>query len=360
MIENAKEILELLNKNNYKAYIVGGYVRDMLLGVRSYDIDIVTSATPKELTKLFNNLIIFEEYGAVKLNYKGNIFDITTFRKDIKYGESRKNVKIEYTNLLEEDIKRRDFTINTLYMDKDENIIDLYNAKEDIYNKIIKVNGNITKLIEDPLRILRAIRYASKLNFKLEDKLYNEIKNNKEILLDLSFYRKKEELDKIFSNNNIIKAINLINDLGLSKCLEIDLSNKVVYTYETVGIWAQIGFSDKYPFTKLEKSNIDSIRKVLKEKIIDNYTIYKYGSYICEIAAEILNIDKKTIDQIHNNLVIFSKNDIDISFNEIKEIIRSDNIDDINNIFNQIEEKIVYNKLNNKKEDIINYVKEVI
>ena len=179
MLDNAKEILELLNEKGYKAYIVGGYVRDRIIGLDSYDIDIATNATPKLLNELFNEIIIFEDYGAIKLNYKGNIYDITTFRKDLQYGINRKDVKIEYTDLLEEDIKRRDFTINSLYMDKDENIIDLFNAKEDISNRIIKVNGNIKKkLIEDPLRILRAIRYSVKLDFEIESELYDEIKNN--------------------------------------------------------------------------------------------------------------------------------------------------------------------------------------
>ena len=361
MLNDAKEILEFLNKNNYQAYIVGGFVRDKLLGIESFDIDITTDATPKEIKELFDNIVIFDEYGAVKLNYKNNIYDVTTLRKDIEYGINRKDLKIEYTSNIEDDIKRRDFTINSLYMDKDENIIDLYNGIDDINNKIIKVKGNISKKIkEDPIRILRALRYSIKLDFTIENNLYNEIKNNINLLSNLSFYRKKEELDKIFMINKISKINELFYNLNISKSLEIELSDKIVYTTQTIGIWAQIVFSDNYPFTKLEKQTINNIRSIINDNKIDNYTVYKYGSYASEIAGEILNIDKKSIDEIHNNLAIYDQKDIMISFNEISHIICNDDVNLIKEIISKLEEEIVYGRLNNTKEDIINYIREVI
>ena len=104
MFENAIEVLKLIEKKGFKAYIVGGYVRDIYLSNTSTDIDICTSAKPKDLVKIFKKKVIIDEkYGSVKLEYKNSCFDITTFRKDIKYKDNRRPSEIEYVDLLEED-----------------------------------------------------------------------------------------------------------------------------------------------------------------------------------------------------------------------------------------------------------------
>ena len=129
MFDKAIEVLKLIEKKGFKAYIVGGYVRDIYLSLNASDIDIATSATPKDLVKIFGkNVIIDEKYGSTKLNYKNFCFDITTFRRDIKYKDNRKPTEIEYVDTIGEDITRRDFTINTLYMDKEGNIIDVFDV----------------------------------------------------------------------------------------------------------------------------------------------------------------------------------------------------------------------------------------
>ena len=168
MFDKAIEVLKIIEKKGFKAYIVGGYVRDIYLSLNASDIDIATSATPKDLVKIFKkNIIIDEKYGSTKLKYKNTCFDITTFRRDIKYKDNRKPTEIEYVDTIGEDLNRRDFTINTMCMDKDGNIIDVLNAKKDINNKIIKCVGNANeKLSEDALRILRAVRFATILNFE--------------------------------------------------------------------------------------------------------------------------------------------------------------------------------------------------
>lgn len=254
MNDEVKEILEILNNNGYEAYIVGGYVRDYLLNIKSNDYDICTNARPNDLINLFN--IIDNNYGSVKINYNNNIYEITTYRRDINYINNRKPEKIEFVDTLEEDLHRRDFTINTICMDKDNNIIDLLNGKIEIKNRIIKVVGDTDKKIsEDALRILRAVRFATTLNFKLDNELYNTIKKYNYLVKKLSYYRKRQELDKIFTSNNIDYGIKLLKELELDKCLEINLNiNKT----DLLGIWAQIN-NMNYPFTKKEL------------KIINNY-----------------------------------------------------------------------------------------
>lgn len=356
MFENAIKILNILNNKGYESYIVGGYVRDKILNIESNDIDICTSATPSELQIIFPKLIMHEKYGAVKIEYNNCFFDITSFRID---EEDNNNLKIKYASDINIDVKRRDFTINSLYMDKDSNIIDLINAKQDFNNKIIRTIGNCDeRIIEDPLRILRAIRYSIKLNFKLDNKLYNSIKKNKDLLKKISFTRKKEELDKIFSMKDLIKFFKLIDELNLSEVLSIYNYKNVVYCSNYLGIWSQIDYSSNYNFTKKESIVINNCKNILNEKINDFNTIYKYGIENCLIVAEILKINKKEIMSMYEKLPIHSIKDINITFEEIKEINNSLSNEEVGSLIKIIEEKILNNKLPNDNTILKEYIKE--
>ena len=362
MFENAIEILKHIEKKGFKAYIVGGYVRDIYLSKTSTDIDIRTSAKPKDLIKIFKkNIIIDENYGSVKLEYKNSCFDITTFRKDIKYKDNRRPSEIEYIDSLEEDLKRRDFIINTMCMDSKGNIIDIYNAKKDISQKIIRTIGDASKNIgEDSLRILRAIRFACNLNFSLDKDLEKAIKKNLKNLGNLSFHRKKEELNKIFRSNNYEYGIKLLNKLKIDKYIEISKLHKLKKTSDVLGMWAQIDYSNNYPFSKLEKETIKSIREILLYGKIDNYVLYKYGNYIPLTAGEIMGIDKKDILESYDNLPIYSKDDIKINIIELSNELNIPLNKYTKDLYLDIENRIVNNELNNNKEDIIKYAKRVV
>ena len=253
---DVKKILNILNNKGFKTYIVGGYVRDYLLNNKSNDYDICTSARPNDLMNIFD--VIDNNHGSVKIKYNNKIYEITTFRKDINYINHRKPEKIEYVNTLKEDLQRRDFTINTICMDEFNNIIDLLDGKKDLQNKIIRVVGDTDKKIqEDALRILRAVRFATILNFKLDNQLYNSIKKYGYLVNNLSYYRKRQELDKIFTSNNIDYGIKLLKELELDKYLEISLDFKIT---NLLGIWAQIN-NINYPFTREEKKIINNYQK---------------------------------------------------------------------------------------------------
>lgn len=216
MYEEALKILKKFNYYNYEAYIVGGYPRDKYLNIESNDIDITTNATPQEIKKIFQNVIDkYEKYGniiIVENNYK---YQVTTFRKD-KYLDDRKNVKIKYVNTLKEDLYRRDFIINTLCINKDGNYVDLLNAKTDIDKKIIRLIKK-DSMKEDPLRILRAIRFATVLNFKIDIKLEEEIVKYGYLISKLSEYRKQEEINKIINSENKEYGLNLIKKYKIDK-----------------------------------------------------------------------------------------------------------------------------------------------
>ena len=178
MYDACIKVLEKLESFGYKAYIIGGYPRDLYLKRSSSDIDICTDATPKEVMNIFDEVVTTNfEYGSIVILFEKIRFEITTFREEEGYIHNRKPRKVNYTLNLEDDIKRRDFTINTLCIDKDGNQIDLLNAKSDLDNKIIRMVGNPKiKLKEDALRILRAIRFATILDFELEPVLKAYIK----------------------------------------------------------------------------------------------------------------------------------------------------------------------------------------
>lgn len=360
MFENAIEVIKLIEKKGFRAYIVGGYVRDIYLSITSKDIDICTNAKPKDLIKIFKrNIIIDENYGSVKLEYKKSHFDITTFRKDIKYKDNRRPSEIEYVDDLKDDLLRRDFTINTMCMDSDGNIIDMLNAKKDIVDKVIKAIGDSNKKIqEDSLRILRAIRFATTLNFKIDKDLEKAIKKNIKTLNNLSFHRKKSELNLIFKSNNYQYGIDLLNKYKLTKELEISKLDNVIKTSDVLGMWAQIEYSDNYPFSKLESETIRQIRELLLYGKIDKYALYKYGNYVTLTVSEILGIDKKEVLKMYDSLKIYSKDDININVIEISNLLNVEPSQKIKDIINEIEYKILNDELKNNKKELEKYVIE--
>ena len=350
-----KNILKKIESEGYEAYIVGGFVRDRLLKRNTYDVDICTNALPKDLCILFPDNSNSNTYGGFNLKIGKYNIDITTFRKELSY-DKRKPVEVVYINNLEEDILRRDFTINTVCMDKSEKIIDLVNGLEDIRCKRIKMIDNIEKrLKDDPLRILRAIRFASILDFELDSNLYNIIKENINLVSTLSQIRIKEELNKILLNKNFLKGLTLLNNLGILNILEISYE-KVCYVNDLCGMWAQLNFAKNYAFTKQELTNIINIRQIINEGIIDNHTLYKYGLYNSLVAAEVLNIDKKKVHKLMNKLPIKAIKDLDISGEEIISTLNISPSKEITIIKNEMIDLILDNKLINKNSELKKFI----
>lgn len=352
MYKTALEILKLLNKNNFEAYIIGGYPRDLYLGNKNNDIDICTNAKYKDLKKIFKD-ITDNKYGSYRLKYKNQEYEITTFRKEMKYINNRFPKKVIYAKTLKQDLKRRDFIINTLCIDASGNYVDIKNAKEDLDNKIIRLIGLKTKIKEDSLRILRAIRFATILDFKLDRKLDIAINKYKVFLERLSFDRKKQELEKIFRDKNAEYGIRLIKEYNLESYLKINLDN-LILTDNINGIWAQILIDDSYNFTKDEYKQINKIIK-LKDKEFDLYDLYKYGPEILEVVCEIKK-EKKDMKKLYDGLQIKDRDEIDINFFEICDIVEVTN-KTITVIYKDIEKQIVYNNLKNEKSEIEKYIK---
>lgn len=352
MEKNINKILETLENEGYQAYLVGGYVRDYLLGVTSFDVDIATDALPKDIHRIFNSSK--NNYGSVNIKVDKLNVDITTFRKDLNY-VNRRPSKVVYINNLKDDLERRDFTINAICMNKNGKIIDLLNGCKDLDRRTIKMIGSIdVKLKEDPLRIMRAIRFACILDFKIEDELYEKIKEYSYLVGDLSKERIKNELDKILISKNYKYGLELMKDTKISEVLEINYDD-INYVDDLLGMWAQVKVLN-IPFTNVEKGNIIKITEVLDFGKIDNEILYKYGLYISRVAGKILNIKTTKISKMYNKLPIKSREDIDITSKEISSIVGVGEV--IGETYKIIEKEILNYRLKNKKSEILKYLEK--
>jgi tRNA nucleotidyltransferase (CCA-adding enzyme) len=360
MLDVALKLLNEITSHNYKAYIVGGFVRDHLMGIESNDVDITTNATPKQIKEIFEDSCLpNEDYGSVTVIKKGIRFEITTFRMESEYINNRKPSEIKYIDDLYQDLVRRDFIINTLCIDSEGNIIDYLGGREDINNKIIRTVGDAsTKFNEDCLRILRAVRFATILDFNLSDDIVSAIKENKYLLKNLSYYRKKSELDKIFTSSNHKNGIKLLIDLGLDEDLELPNLSKILETDTTslIGIWSLLNVTDKYPFNKNELDLIDNINKVLALNNLDPMALYNYGLYVNSVAGEIKGNNIKNITESYNSLVIKSRNEINITSSDIMNILDKGPGKYIKDIYENLEREILYRRLDNSYECLSQYI----
>ncbi len=360
MLETALKLIKKIEDQGFVAYIVGGFVRDYLLGITSHDIDICTNARPSDIRNIFQDACLPNEaYGSTTVLIKNIHFEITTFRKEITYINNRKPIEFEYIDDLLEDLKRRDFCINTLCMDKNGNIIDLLNGKEDLEKKEINTVGDsYTKFVEDSLRILRAVRFATSLNFSLSSDVKESIKETKQYVLKLSYSRKKEELNKIFTSVHVKYGVKLLLELGLDQQLKLFRLKEITYFEDLIGIWAQLEVDDIYPFTKNEKELMNQIRTVLKLDNLDSLVLYQYGLYVNSIAAGIKGINKKLVTKKYNELSMKSKNEMKITGLDIMKLLHTKPGKYLKEILKDLEEKIITNQLSNEVEALKQYVLE--
>jgi poly(A) polymerase len=209
---HAREIIHRLRESGHEAYFVGGCVRDFILNQTSSDYDIVTSARPEEVMKLFPRTVaIGAKFGVVAVIIDNHPFEVATFRSDDVYEDGRHPSRIHYSTA-REDVFRRDFTINGLLMDPDTgDIIDYVNGRFDIDNKIVRTIGNPEKRFrEDYLRLLRAVRFAANLHFDLEPATQDAVKREASNIRHISVERIREELNKILTRGGARRGFELM------------------------------------------------------------------------------------------------------------------------------------------------------
>lgn len=217
MPEDAKRIIDKLIENGYEAYIVGGCVRDVILGKTPDDWDITTNATPEITKSLFRRTIDTGiEHGTVTIMCGKEGYEVTTYRVDGKYEDHRRPSEVTFTVNLEEDLKRRDFTINAMAYNEVEGLIDIYGGMKDLEAGIIRCVGNPEdRFDEDALRILRAVRFSAQLGFDIEENTKRAIVAKAEFLKDISAERIQVELTKLLVSRHPEKLIDAY-DMGIT------------------------------------------------------------------------------------------------------------------------------------------------
>lgn len=211
ILNKCRFIFEILESYGFECYAVGGCVRDILLNIEPHDIDIATNATPDEILDCFKEYRTFElgkKFGTISVMNNGEIFEITTYRIDGKYNDSRHPDKVDFSRNLKDDLSRRDFTVNAMAMDKNGNLIDLYGGKEDLNNKLIRAVGNAEeRFTEDALRIFRALRFSCKLGFNIEEKTSLAAKKLSNTLKNVHPQRLRDELTALLLTDSAAEVI---------------------------------------------------------------------------------------------------------------------------------------------------------
>ena len=214
---DVNELIHTLQNNGNSAYIVGGCVRDSILGRTPHDWDICTSATPSEMLEIFKDKKIIEtglQHGTVTVVVNGEPYEITTYRIDGIYSDNRRPDTVTFTDKLVEDLRRRDFTINAMAYNDEEGLIDPFNGMEDIkYKKISCVGRAEDRFGEDALRILRAIRFAAQLEFTIMPGTDREIHKQYKNLENISIERINSEFCKIASSDDFCVELLLYKDV---------------------------------------------------------------------------------------------------------------------------------------------------
>ncbi|KKQ52488.1 MAG: tRNA adenylyl-/cytidylyl-transferase [Candidatus Woesebacteria bacterium GW2011_GWB1_39_10b] len=232
------EIIRVFENAGFEIYIVGGAVRDILMGKTVYDWDFTTNATPDEMLKLFPDAFYDNVFGTIGIQNETESerpYEITTFRTEYGYTDSRRPDKVEWGKSLEEDLKRRDFTINAMALKVTSNkakvtrnknnlslitcyisLIDLFNGQDDLKNKLIRAVGNADeRFSEDALRMMRAVRIAAELSFIIEEKTFDAIKLNATLIHKIARERIRDEIFKILASPHPSEGIILFRNCGL-------------------------------------------------------------------------------------------------------------------------------------------------
>jgi len=216
-----EKVLEIFEKEGFEIYIVGGAVRDLITKRPVDDWDFTTNATPKQIQKLLPDSFYDNKFGTIGISYDDfeNPFEITTFRTEHGYSDARRPDKVKWGKTLEQDLKRRDFTINALALQKvngDHKIVDNFDGEKDLKNKLIRAVGDANKRFsEDALRMMRAVRIAAELGFTIEEKTFEAIKKNVALIGKIARERIKDELFKLLASPNPYDGMMLFRNSGL-------------------------------------------------------------------------------------------------------------------------------------------------
>lgn len=388
--KRALPILNTLKDAGYEAYFVGGSVRDTLLGLPIHDVDIATSAYPEEVKQIFNKTIDTGiEHGTVMVLDHGEGYEITTFRTESTYQDYRRPEKVEFVRSLQEDLKRRDLTINALAMDANGEIVDLFDGLTDLKKKVIRAVGDPNERFnEDALRMMRAVRFGSQLDFKMDNETFIAIKKNAHLLAKIAIERIHVEWVKLLLGKNPKQGIKEFLETKLYKYspkfenklkeLEDILAiNQLTIPNEYVAwtfICYQLGYiksKDSGILLKAWKLSNELIKHVQAslaciEKIkaqnllIDDY--YKTGLSALKTANKVAKLqgfgmDEAVLENKYNSLPIKNKAELKINGGILIKKLDMNPGPQLGKILKELENEVVQGKLENNEDDLIKKAK---
>lgn len=369
--KDAIDILKTFNKNGYEAYFVGGCVRDYLLGEEFSDIDITTNALPEEVKKIFRKSIDTGiQHGTVTILVNGEGYEVTTFRTEDEYTNHRAPEKVEFVNNLREDLDRRDFTINAMALDSNGVLFDYHNGEKDLSSGVIRtVNNPNERFYEDALRMLRAFRFSSKLDFELEKDTLEAIKKNAELIKFVSIERIVNEFKKLLSGKGNLRSLELLLDSKLNNYIPFLEEIKIIQDFSkylfcqslyilskinniSFDILKTLKLSNKEVklIKEFDKINVDFMSEIPLELIL-----YKYNFEDVVFVAEYFSYNNR--HNIENcKLTINSFDDVDITSQEIISVIGEKPGPWIKSVVSELEHEILLNRLNNNRKDILDFL----
>ncbi|WP_338939326.1 CCA tRNA nucleotidyltransferase [Fusobacterium nucleatum] len=361
-INNFSKIeIEILNKlNKYgKGYIVGGAIRDILLGLKPKDVDFATNLPYETLKTLFSEYTPKEtgkSFGVLRIRINDIDYEIAKFREDI-YG---KEEKVTFVDEIKNDLVRRDFSINAMAYNETEGIIDLYNGQKDIENKVINFVRNAEeRIIEDPLRTLRAFRFMSKLNFSLSKNTIEAIKNQKSLLKNIPEERITIEFSKLLLGENIKNTLILMKDTGVLELIIPEI--KATYNFNQcnphhnldlfshiINVVSRVPADLELRYSALLHDIAKPIVQTFDEKGIAHYKTHEIVG--ADMARDILTRMKlpiKLIDTvveiIKKHMILYKKDVTDKKFNKLLSEMG------YNNLWRLIEHSIADNSSKNNE-----------
>lgn len=355
--KEVKHIIEGLDKSSlpagrqgFEAYIVGGCVRDFLLEKEPNDWDITTNAKPEEIQKIFPNSFYENKFLTVTVKTESkneNLaeIEITTYRSDAKYSDKRHPDEVIFAKTIEEDLARRDFTVNALAMDKKKKIIDLFEGQKDLEDKIIRTVGNPEERFgEDALRMLRAARFACVLNFKIEKETADAIQKNSIWMEAVSQERIRDEFLKIIMSDKPAEGIELLRELNLLKYVLPELLENYNVAQNKHHIYDCYWHALKaLEFTAKKKYNIyvrlaallhDIAKPKVKSGEGENSTFYNHEIVGAKMTFQILNrlkFSKKEIEKI-TKLVryhLFYYNVGEVTESSVRRLVKNVGVENI-------------------------------
>ncbi|HFR3654535.1 TPA: CCA tRNA nucleotidyltransferase [Streptococcus suis] len=390
--QEALPILEKIKAAGYEAYFVGGSVRDAILGRPIHDVDIATSSYPQETKQIFSRTIdVGIEHGTVLVLEGKKEYEITTFRTEEEYVDFRRPSQVSFVRSLEEDLKRRDFTVNAFALDEDAQIVDLFDGMTDLENRTLRAVGiSAERFNEDALRIMRGFRFAATLDFVIEPTTFTAMVETAPLLEKISVERSFIEFDKLlmadFWRKGLramidSKAYNFLPDLaGKGEQLASMLSSLAEdFRFSTSEqAWALLfvclGIDNIKSFLKKWKTSNDFQRSVVKlveiyqlrqEGPVTKQICFKYGKEFLYLVEELRQAqgfvtDFAAIDKIDQALTIHDKHEIVVNGGHLMKAFDLKPGPVLGELLKEVEFQIVEGQLENEEQAIMTFVKGIL